>query len=156
MNSKYKHILQHLSTQNDWTSSGQLANVLGISKRSIKTYIADINSLEKGLITSSKKGYQVELDKLNSFFTSMNHTFPESPKERAEYILKALVNADCSLNIFDLSDELFISEVTLKGDLRKVKKRLADHNLELKISGDTIEIIGNEKSKRKLMSSILY
>jgi lichenan operon transcriptional antiterminator len=156
MNVKYRNILRHLSTQNDWTSSTQLANSLGISKRSVKTYIADINSMENGLITSSKKGYQVDLEKLNPFLTSMNKTIPQSPKERAEYLLKCLVNADCPLNIFDLSDELYVSEVTLKGDLRKVKKRLADHNLELRMSGDSIEIVGNEKSKRKLMSSILY
>ncbi|MBT2730910.1 PRD domain-containing protein, partial [Bacillus sp. ISL-75] len=72
------------------------------------------------------------------------------------YLLKSLVNADGPLNISDLSDELYISEVTLKGDIRKVKKQLADHHLELKISGDSIEIVGQEKSKRKLMSSILY
>ncbi|MDQ1000426.1 lichenan operon transcriptional antiterminator [Neobacillus niacini] len=156
MNSKYKDILRYLSTQNDWIPSGQLANVVGISKRSVKTYIADINSMEQGLITSSKKGYQVNLEKLNPFLTSMNTTIPQTPKERVEYILKCLVNADRPLNVFDLSDELYISEVTLKGDLRKVKKRLADNDLELKVSGDLIQMIGNEKSKRKLMSSILY
>lgn len=156
MNIKYRNILRHLSTQNDWTSSTQLANSLGISKRSVKTYIADINSLESGLITSSKKGYQVDLEKLNPFLTSMNKTTPQSPRERAEYLLKSLVNADRPLNIFDLSDELYISEVTLKGDLRKVKIRLADHNLELKISGDSIQMVGKEKSKRKLVSTILY
>jgi lichenan operon transcriptional antiterminator len=156
MNSKYKDILRYLSTQNDWIPSGQLANVVGISKRSVKTYIADINSMEQGLITSSKKGYQVNLEKLNPFLTSMNTTIPQTPKERVEYILKCLVNADRPLNVFDLSDELYISEVTLKGDLRKVKKRLADNDLELKVSVDLIQMIGNEKSKRKLMSSILY
>ncbi|MEH7304181.1 BglG family transcription antiterminator [Neobacillus drentensis] len=156
MNIKYRNILRHLSTQNDWISSAQLANSLGISKRSVKTYIADINSMEKGLINSSKKGYQVDIEKLTPFLTSMKKTIPQSPKERAEYLLKSLINADHPLNIFDLSDELYISEVTLKGDLRKVKKRLADQNLELKISGDTIQIVGQEKSKRKLMSSILY
>lgn len=156
MNIKYRNILRYLSTQSDWTSSTQLANSLGISKRSVKTYIADINSLEKGLITSSKKGYQVDLEKLNPFLTSTKKTIPQSPKERADYLLKCLVNADDPLNIFDLSDELYISEVTLKGDLRKVKKRLANHTLELKISGDYIQIVGQEKSKRKLMSSILY
>jgi len=156
MNNKYRKILRHLSTQQDWTSSAQLASFLGISKRSVKTYIAELNSMEKGLISSSKKGYQVDLEKLNPFLKMMTHTIPQTPKERAEYLLKSLVNADGPLNIFDLSDELYISEVTLKVDLRKVKKRLADHNLELKISGDFIEMVGKEKSKRKLMSSILY
>ncbi|ULT56583.1 PRD domain-containing protein [Neobacillus drentensis] len=156
MNNKYRKILRHLSIQQDWTSSAQLASFLGISKRSVKTYIAELNSMEKGLISSSKKGYQVDLEKLNPFLKMMTQTIPQSPKERAEYLLKSLVNADGPLNIFDLSDELYISEITIKGDLRKVKKRLADHNLELKISGDFIEMVGEEKSKRKLMSSILY
>ncbi|MBT2655158.1 PRD domain-containing protein [Bacillus sp. ISL-18] len=156
MNNKYEKILRYLSTQQDWKSSAQLASFIGISKRSVKTYIAELNSMEKGLISSSKKGYQVDLEKLNPFIKKMATTIPQSPKERAEYLLKSLVNADGPLNIFDLSDELYISEITIKGDLRKVKKRLADHNLELKISGDFIEMVGQEKSKRKLMSSILY
>lgn len=156
MNSKYRNILRYLSIHSDWTSSTQLANALGISKRSVKTYIADINSMEKGLIISSKKGFQVDLEKLNPFLESMNKSIPQTPKERAEYILKSLVNTDSPLNIFDLSEELFISEATLKSDLRKVKNRIAEHDLELQMSGDTIQIIGTEKSKRKLMSSILY
>ncbi|TWE01096.1 lichenan operon transcriptional antiterminator [Neobacillus bataviensis] len=156
MNIKYRNILRHLSTQQDWTSSAQLANSLGISKRSVKTYIADINSMEKELIISSKKGYRVEIEKLTPFLNSLEKSIPQTPRERAEYLLKSLVNADGPLNIFDLSDELYISEVTLKGDLRKVKKRLADYNLELRMSGDSIEMVGQEKSKRKLMSSILY
>ncbi|PFN98697.1 transcription antiterminator BglG [Bacillus sp. AFS076308] len=156
MNIKYRNILRHLSTQQDWTSSAQLANLLGISKRSVKTYIADINSMEKELIISSKKGYRVEIEKLTPFLNSLEKSIPQTPKERAEYLLKSLVNADGPRNIFDLSDELYISEVTLKGDLRKVKKRLADYNLELRVSGDSIEMVGPEKSKRKLMSSILY
>ncbi|MEH7109716.1 BglG family transcription antiterminator [Bacillus sp. JJ1764] len=156
MNIKYRNILRQLSMQNGWTSSSQLANALGISKRSVKTYIADINSLEKGLILSSKMGYQVDLKKLNPFLSSMNRTIPQTPKERADYLIKSLVNVEGSLNIYDLSEELFISEVTLKGDLRKVKKRLMNHDLELRACGDIIEIVGSEKSKRKLMSSMLY
>jgi lichenan operon transcriptional antiterminator len=156
MNIKYRNILRYLSTQQEWTPSGQLANTLGISKRSVKTYIADINSMEKGLITSSKMGYRVDLEKLNPFLSSIKTTIPQTPKERADFLLKSLVNADRPLHIFDLSDELFISEVTLKGDLRKVKKRLAEHHLELQNSGDNIQLVGDEKSKRKLMSSILY
>ncbi|WP_026565111.1 BglG family transcription antiterminator [Bacillus sp. UNC41MFS5] len=156
MNSKYRNILRYLSTQQEWTPSGQLAITLGISKRSVKTYIADINSMEKGLITSSKMGYRVDLEKLNPFLSSIKTTIPQTPKERADFLLKSLVNADRPLHIFDLSDELFISDVTLKGDLRKVKKRLAEHNLELQNSGDFIQLVGDEKSKRKLMSSILY
>lgn len=156
MNSKYRIILRYLSSQNEWTSSGQIANIVGISKRSVKTYIADINSIEKGLIVSSKLGYRVDLEKLNPFLMSIKTAIPETPKERADYLLKSLVNADRPLHIFDLSDELFISDVTLKGDLRKVKKRLLEHNLELQISGDFIQLVGDEKSKRKLMSSILY
>ena len=156
MNSKYSNILRYLSAQPDWTSSTKLASSLGISKRSVKTYIADINSMEKELIVSSKKGYRVDIEKLAPFLNSLQKTTPQTSKERAEYVLKSLVNADGPLNVFDLSDELYISEVTLKGDLRKVKNRLAEHSLELKMSGDLLEIVGQEKSKRKLMSSILY
>lgn len=156
MREKYRSILRHLSNQNNWTSSAELASVLGFSKRSVKTYIANINSMEDGLIISSKKGYQVNLEKLNLFLTSVNDTIPQTPKERTDYLLRRLVNTDVPINIYDLSDKLYISEVTLKGDLRKVKKRLSSHDLELIFSGDTVQIMGNEKNKRKLMSSILY
>ena len=156
MNIKYRNILRYLSTQTDWTSSTQLANSLGISKRSVKTYIAEINLMKNALITSSKKGYKVDLEKLNPFLNSIEETIPQTPNERVDYLLKCLVNEEGPLDVYDLSDELCISEITLKNDLRKVKKLLAEHNLELKISSDFIQIIGSEKNKRKLMSTILY
>lgn len=156
LNVKYRNILRQLSMQSDWTPSTQLAKTNGISKRSVKTYIADINSMAEGLIIASKKGYKVDLKKLNSFFVYTNDVIPQSPSERTVYLLKRLVNSDVPLDLYDLSDELFVSEITLKNDLRKARKRLTEHRLELNMSGETIQISGNEKNKRKLMSSLLY
>lgn len=156
LNVKYRNILRQLSMQSDWTPSTQLAKTNGISKRSVKTYIADINSMAEGLIIASKKGYKVDLKKLNSFFVYTNDVIPQSPSERTVYLLKRLVNSDIPLDLYDLSNELFVSEITLKNDLRKARKRLTEHQLELNMSGEAIQISGNEKNKRKLMSALLY
>jgi lichenan operon transcriptional antiterminator len=156
MNAKYTRILHYLRTQQDWTSSSQIADSLGISKRSIKTYISELNNLEKGMILSSKKGYLVEPQKVTPFLTEVENSIPQTPKERVEYVVKRLLNANGSLKLYELVDELFVSDMTLKGDLRKVKKRLAEHQLELICSRDLVQMAGLEKNKRKLMSSLLY
>ncbi len=157
MKTQYIDLIQYLTeNNNDWISSQNLADECGVSKRSIKSYISEINAIHHGLILSSNKGYKVDTDKVNMFLASEQKAIPQTQSERIAYILKKLVQTTEPICIYDLSDALFISESTLRLDLKLVKEKLAKNNLELQLSKDHIGLKGKEKDKRKLMSSILY
>lgn len=156
MKTQYIDLIQYLNSRSHWTSSQSLADKYGVSKRTIKSYIGEINQLHRGLILSSNKGYKVDTDQVNTFLTNEQKAIPQTQSERIAYILKKLVHATQPIYIYDLSDALFISESTLRLDLKLIKEKLAKNNLELSLVKDHLSLLGKEKDKRKLMSSILY
>ncbi|ALP35377.1 transcription antiterminator BglG [Paenibacillus sp. IHB B 3084] len=157
MKTQYVDLIQYLIPyNNEWISSQSLADKYDVSKRTIKSYISEINAIHHGLILSSNKGYKVNTDQVNRFLTSEQKAIPQTQSERMAYILKKLVQINEPIYIHDLSDALFISESTLRLDLKLIKEKLAKNNLELLLVKDHIGLLGKEKDKRKLMSSILY
>ena len=157
MKAHYIDLIQFLmSYNNEWIPSQSLADKFNVSKRTIKSYISEINNIHQGLIISSNKGYKVNTDKVNSFLIKEQKAIPQTQSERIAYILKKLVQTHQPIHIYDLSDDLFISESTLRLDLKLIKEKLAKNNLELHLIKDHVGLQGKEKDKRKLMSSILY
>lgn len=156
MKMQYIDLIQYLSSCNHWISSQSLADKYGVSKRTIKSYISEINAIHHGLILSSNKGYKVDTDQVNTFLANEQKAIPQTQSERIAYILKKLVHTSQPISIYDLSDALFISESTLRLDLKLIKEKLAKNNLELSLVKDHLSLRGKEKDKRKLMSSILY
>ncbi|WP_059052847.1 BglG family transcription antiterminator [Paenibacillus senegalimassiliensis] len=157
MKAQYMDLIHCLkSPHQDWVSSQNLADQLGVSKRTIKSYISEIQSLYPKLIIASNKGYKVNTDQVNTFLSHERKALPQTQTERVAYILKNLVHTVEPVDIYDLSDVLFISDSTLRLDLKLIKEKLTQNNLELYLTKDQLSIKGTEKDKRKLMSNILY
>jgi lichenan operon transcriptional antiterminator len=152
---KYIKLLQYLNEQDNWVSSTKLAEKFNLSKRTIKSYIADIQINEPDLIISSNKGYRVKSSNLITFFSNIEISVPETPTERIAYLLLKLISTEKSLSIYDLAEELFISESTLLSDAKKLKKQCSDLSLDVKLTKDTLQLVGTEKAKRQLIHSTL-
>ncbi|HBH0904790.1 TPA: PTS sugar transporter subunit IIA, partial [Clostridioides difficile] len=142
-----------IKTQHDWIDSSTLANYLNVSTRSIRKYVNEINSTGE-FILSSKKGYKVNLN--NNCQTKVDSSENISPDNRLNLILKELIVNSNGINIFDLSEELFVSPATIEGDIVKANKFIGSYNLKIKQSKFLLKLIGNESAKRKLMSSIIF
>ncbi|CCL35348.1 TPA: PTS sugar transporter subunit IIA [Clostridioides difficile] len=151
--SKKELFLNFIKTQHDWIDSSTLANYLNVSTRSIRKYVNEINSTGK-FILSSKKGYKVNLN--NNCQTKVDSSENISPDNRLNLILKELIVNSNGINIFDLSEELFVSPATIEGDIVKANKFIGSYNLKIKQSKFLLKLIGNESAKRKLMSSIIF
>ncbi|HBF0145931.1 TPA: transcription antiterminator [Clostridioides difficile] len=151
--SKKELFLNFIKTQHDWIDSSTLANYLNVSTRSIRKYVNEINSNGE-FILSSKKGYKVSLN--NNFQTKVDSSENISPDNRLNLILKELIVNSNGINIFDLSEELFVSPATIEGDIVKANKFIGSYNLKIKQSKFLLKLIGNESAKRKLMSSIIF
>ncbi|EAA0007858.1 TPA: PTS sugar transporter subunit IIA [Clostridioides difficile] len=151
--SKKELFLNFIKTQHDWIDSSTLANYLNVSTRSIRKYVNEINSNGE-FILSSKKGYKVNLN--NNYQTKVDSSENISPDNRLNLILKELIVNSNGINIFDLSEELFVSPATIEGDIVKANKFIGSYNLKIKQSKFLLKLIGNESAKRKLMSSIIF
>lgn len=151
--SKKELFLNFIKTQHDWIDSSTLANYLNVSTRSIRKYVNEINSNGE-FILSSKKGYKVNLN--NNCQTKIDSSENISPDNRLNLILKELIVNSNGINIFDLSEELFVSPATIEGDIVKANKFIGSYNLKIKQSKFLLKLVGNESAKRKLMSSIIF
>ncbi|MCJ0053681.1 BglG family transcription antiterminator [Clostridioides difficile] len=151
--SKKELFLNLIKTQHDWIDSSTLANYLNVSTRSIRKYVNEINSNGE-FILSSKKGYKVNLN--NNCQTKIDSSENISPDNRLNLILKELIVNSNGINMFDLSEELFVSPATIEGDIVKANKFIGSYNLKIKQSKFLLKLVGNESAKRKLMSSIIF
>lgn len=135
-----------------------LAERMQVSVRSIKNYVREINNELKGTVQSSRDGYHIDLNNVKKLLKEQTDNVPQSSKERVIYILNQLLNHHNNepVNVYDLCEQMYISMSTLKNELQKVKRKLARYDLELVTHGDLVTISGIEKSKRKMLSSILY
>ncbi|MFL0268768.1 BglG family transcription antiterminator [Candidatus Clostridium radicumherbarum] len=157
MNAKSLKLLSYLQSQDDWITSSQLSLKLNASLRSIKNYISEIKKVNTDLIISSRNGYKVNKPELQAFLKTINSSIPQTPEERIDYIIIKLVKSiEQAIDIYDLSQEIYISEATLKVDLHKVRHKCNEFGLTLIICGNNISLEGLEKNKRRIMNSIFY
>lgn len=159
MKKKQNELIQYLSQQNRMVKSAELANALQISARSVKTYVSEINLLyDKKIILSSRQGYQINRQLSYNLLLNENpdSAIPQTGEERAFYIIKQLIlERTSSLNLFDLCDYLCVSYSTIKSVIAKMNKTFSAYHVEFICKNDCVQIIGNEKEKRRLISYII-
>jgi len=156
MKEKYLVLIRALMDSTGWITANKLAGILNVSSRSIKNYVLEINNTFDNPISSSRKGYRIDLEKASAILKDTKLTLPQTSQDRVDFIINILVKQGKRLNFFDLCDKLFISMSTLKNELRKVKQKASKFDLTLVNNNDYLTLEGAEKNKRKLMSSILY
>lgn len=156
MKPQYEKLLRILIEAQSSTAQ-TLADRLGVSVRSIKTYVHEINKEHQALIASSRTGYSVDSSRARAILHDDHKHIPQVSQERVVWIIRHLLNQENKkMNVYDICDELFISLSTLKNELTKVKRKTAKFDLTLRSQGDELYVEGLEKNKRKILSTILY
>ena len=157
MNPREKKLFLYLIKKEDWTTSGELAEELSVSKRSIKSYIKNINLEMDDIILSSASGYKLS-DPIEAkrMLEESDDNIPQDKKERTDYILRKLLLNDERQSIVALADEMFVSYATLITELPDVRNALSKYELTLKTKNDYAFIEGDLKNKKKMVSDLLY
>lgn len=156
MEQKYSQITKLLLEHNDWITATALADQMGVSVRTVKTYISDLNSMYASLVASSGSGYRINTEAAAKLLNETSWHIPQTNKERSSYTAIRLLRSPEPLSLFDLCDELFISMSTLRTVMKRTKRMLEQYNLTLFISGDNAEIRGEERGRRRMLSSIIF
>ncbi|HFI6025833.1 TPA: BglG family transcription antiterminator, partial [Listeria monocytogenes] len=110
-----------------------------------------INEVTPNLINSTKQGYQINLNIPFEFQSESDVT-----ERKSKLLLELIKNSTKGVDLFELADILYISEVTLKKDIQQLKNELKEADVKIVISKDRIKLIGKERAKRKYMISLLY
>ncbi len=156
MNSTEIRLLKYLYSKNEWKTSKMLSTHLDVSVRNVKYCVNNINS-ELSCIESSEKGYKLIAEKKNEVFNIINNEekYAENSFDRQQIILKKLFTNTDGVDIFDLSEELAVSDSTIRQDLSKIRFFLNERLLSLELVNERYHVSGDEKAKRKVMSSII-
>ncbi|MCU09098.1 PRD domain-containing protein [Listeria monocytogenes] len=147
-----KEILAYLHKQeNKWVTSNELAAFCECTTRTIRNNISKINEATPNLIRSAKQGYQI-----NQRIPFELQTKSDVTERKSKLLLELIKNSTKGVDLFELADILYISEVTLKKDIQQLKNELKEADVQIVTSKDRIKLIGKERAKRKYMISLLY
>lgn len=142
--------LLYLETQNNWCPAIRLADHFNVSTRTIRKYVSELN--ERGpVILSSPEGYKLlEKGKLSSYADNLTQI------ERVRLIVRSLIIHPEGIDLFDLSDSLFLSVSSIENDIVFANKLLSEIAIKIQHRKNLVVMVGDEKDKRKAMSTIIY
>ncbi|EAE1303694.1 PRD domain-containing protein [Listeria monocytogenes] len=147
-----KEILAYLHKQeNKWVTSNELAAFCECTTRTIRNNISKINEATPNLIRSAKQGYQI-----NQRIPFELQTESDVTERKSKLLLELIKNSTKGVDLFELADILYISEVTLKKDIQQLKNELKEADVQIVTSKNRIKLFGKERAKRKYMISLLY
>jgi len=145
----HKRLISYLEQESTPVNANHLSSYLGVSTRTIRTYIHDINSSNLYQITSSMDGYSLHHVK-NTDITSI----PSTPQQRINYIVQKLLHY-ITIDYFELADTLYVSIPTIEKDILLIKSDFKNYNLSLNKRGTVISIQGKEEDIRNMMTILL-
>lgn len=177
INKRLKQIFNILRQSQQKIKGDSLALSTGVSSRTIRNDIKELNSILKdaGAEIESEvgQGYFLKINdqaRYEEFLKSLESSeakvesqniIPSEPKDRELYIINKLLlralNKEEKFDLFDLEEELFISNSTLKKDLRSVDKVLKKYDLKVSITKTYgVRIIGEEAKIRYCISDYIF
>lgn len=150
-----------LSGKGDWVDAGYLADTFGVTTRTVRTYVKKANEAhEKPIIESSYRGYRLversrepQLGAPKAATTAADATPPH--ESRTDALLRRLISASGPISVYDLADELCVSDSTIEAELRHVRDAIRLFDLTLVRSRDTVTLDGGERDKRRLIGQML-
>lgn len=157
MNSRQKKIINQLMDEETWIKGKELGATSGVTSRTIRSDIETINSKYPNLITSStREGYKINQELPEESQSFKKELGPQTPRERALYIIKLLLLEKKPLKMIDLVDHLFVSEHTIESDIKRIREMITSYeDLRLVRSSNCLYFSGDEQSKRKLHRRLL-
>ena len=150
-------IMTIMNNQKDWIVGKDLAKLLNVSDRTIRNDIAAINEFYADTMIESniRKGYRIQGEKVKRFIEETKKEIPETGEERRWLILKTLVEHN-QVNIYQLADQMCISEFSLENDMNKIRK-LLDNYQGLKVirQSNMLQLSRGEREKRHLYEELI-
>lgn len=140
-------------------TSKTLALYLGVSERSVKTYINEVSDFchEHGMKLIRKPGIgfvadftEEQIEEINSL--KRDKKIVMSKNQRMSYIMYILLSGWDSYTLSLFSEELNVSKKVISDDINSISKELGKYNIRInRVAGHGVFITGDEFSIRKAM-----
>lgn len=149
-------LLSTLLRQGDWATAASLADQLGVTPRSIRSYVAALNARTGGgdAVESGPAGYRAGSAARDALRTRQGGE--SAPRDRLHGIVRTLLDLPGGVDVFAMADELHVSEATLESDLARVRGLLDGTELTLERDREIVRLRGNEAAQRRLLSRLAH
>ena len=145
-------IIETINNANTWIDANELGALFNVSTRTIRNYIKRINETHSDLILGSNKGYKINKSKYSEY-----NRFSQTPEdninqERIQYVINQLLVAKDSVDIYELADELAISDAHFERLITRIKEYLSPFHVSIERKRNKIRLAGSELNKRKIIN----
>ncbi|MGM9886667.1 MAG: BglG family transcription antiterminator [Lactococcus sp.] len=131
-----------------WFSGNELSQKINVTDRSIRNYVKQINDETENLILIDKGYYQYNHEKDKEAISADTGDV----KSRRFAILRKLLHSGyAGVNLFDLSEQFWVSESTIRGDILYLNNLSIAHHLKIHQQAFNYYIVGADSDKRNLM-----
>lgn len=157
---RQEQILAILAERNNYMTSRQLAELLQVSDRTIRSDVDAINKSAATMMIESnvRQGYRLNQDAIVPYTakSSENEEIPQTPGARCIYIIQKLLFDARELNLTMLQGQIYVSGYSIDNDLKRIRKMLEPYtNLKLVRNKECISLQGDEASKRRFYRDLL-
>ncbi|MGT2756991.1 BglG family transcription antiterminator [Streptococcus ovuberis] len=164
LTNKEWRLLQLLYRATDFQTSQLLAEQLGLSERTVRTYLKQLESLlpQYGAKLTYKYGQGVRLtiqwsETFQDFYNQgkeINHPIHlNDSQERQRYLLNQLFFEDQVIQVAELQESFYISKSSMAQLLGQVRHQLAAYELTLeRLAPSTYQVSGEERKKRQFIA----
>ncbi len=144
-------------------TGAELARQLGVSPRTIRNDIADLNQsllpFDAQILSEKSKGYLFHCENPKDFPVLAKNDINFLTKEdRVRYLAFQLCLSDIPINLFDLEEEMAVSHTTLNNDLHLLKMHYVQSTPYIRLSQqkDYIEFEKDERKRRIILNRLFY
>ncbi|GAA5199703.1 BglG family transcription antiterminator [Microbacterium jejuense] len=144
-----------LVREGDWVTASALADALGVTPRSIRSYVTAVNARVAGgvAIESGPQGYRAGAEAAAALRVEAD---AGTPRDRLHTVVRALLDAPEGIDVFETADALHVSPATLDADLARVRGLLGGTELTLERSASRARLRGTEGAQRRLLSKLAH
>lgn len=147
-------VLSLLVRERDWMTASSLADVVGVTPRSIRSYVTALNARSAGAVESGPLGYRAGSEAAATLRTPSVDA--GTPRDRLHTIVRALLAGRDGIDVYETADALFVSAATVESDLARVRGLLGGTELSLERSASRARLVGTETAQRRLLSRLVH
>lgn len=159
-----------LSQQIDYICSFELAEIVGVTMRTVKNDIKDLELYAETsgakLVTKKGSGYKLEIvdselyetvtKQLEFRVASIGNMNSKESQHRTNEILRRIIVEDKFLTVDDIASELYLTKSSIKDEMKEVQQMLKMYNLSFRKRGEEGPLIKGTEFDRRMMMICLF